>query len=130
MPENVKTAYKVARKDGDGWMSAVVNGKACVHYAVGERSSGFGGTPVVVFLSAGHARNWQNIWPGTVLLRGRAGRPRLQDRLVQWWEEDGLRAISVAAFWNRGDGYRGNTRVPPPGTHAADWFEPEKEVSR
>jgi hypothetical protein len=130
MPERI--AWKVVRKDGDGWKSAIVNGKACVHYAIGERSQGLEGAPVMVFLSKEQARRWQlSGFPRRAILQGLAGNPRPQEGLVDLgWLGKGYWLRAIRRFWKRGDKYRGTTAGTPFGTHAADWFEPEKEVSR
>lgn len=122
--ENVQTAYKVVRVENGAWKSAIVNGKACVVYSLRNRSSGFDGTPVTVFLSERQARNWKFHWPATVVLRGAAGNPRRQPRLALLYDFLGLRSPVVRAFWKHGSKYRGDTMATPRGTHAADWFEP------
>ena len=132
MPENIKTAWKVAREENGAWKSAIVNGKACVSYAIGERSRGFVGTPVMVFLSAQKAREWQReYWPDRVLLGGQAGGCRRQWKLADLaWPRDGHFLRVFRRFWQYGDATGSQSMDAPSGTHAADWFEPEMEVSR
>lgn len=127
--EKIRRAYKVVREEDGAWKSAIIGGKACVTYAPGQRSLGFEGTPITVFLSVGQARSWRGR-RNFRLLVGRAGNPQRQRRLVDMgpFYDGGHWLRVLRRFWKRGDAYQGRMMAAPAGTHVADWFQPEKQV--
>lgn len=115
--------YKVVRERDGQFRSAIVNGKACLSYRVGERTYGLEGTPVLVFRDQDNARRFATRWRSPKklqVLKGRAGNPR-----EQTWVAFVDLTRRLLAFWKRGGGrWLGKSGYAPAGTYAADWFEP------
>lgn len=114
------TYYKVVRVSRRGeYRSAVINGKACLHYVLGERTAGFEGMPVFLFRHKSAAEEFasRNLY----ILAGTAGTPR-----PQGWRGSVLRGLrELRRFWQNGLFTR---YTAPPGTYVADWFEPKRVV--
>ena len=117
------TFYKVVRVNRRGeYRSAVVNGKACLRYALGERTAGAEGMPVLVFDSEVAALQFSTAGEREAVLAGTAGNPRIQTKVS--YLGCGIRGFRL--FW------QGKNRFywepAPDATCAADWFEPERVV--
>lgn len=124
------TYYKVVRKNSrSGYRSAVVNGKPCLSYVLGERTVGFEGMPVLLFNSLYAARDFaedESTYQKVLcILAGKAGRPRRQGFVCGVWR--GL--FGFRAFWGGDPDVQDNLAWDAPkDTYAADWFEPERVV--
>lgn len=119
------TYYKVVRVNRQGeYRSAVVNGKACLRYTLGERTLGFEGMPVLVFKDEHYARAFsRTLGARTAILAGTVARPRWQTEVCRVWK--GLRGF--VAFW-QGQLSWPERGASPLGTYAAEWFEPKRVV--